>query len=93
MKSTLKRTKHSKIRQAQRAIKNDVIDVVLELGEDYLVKGGATKTMIPEDVLTSQIDYFQRQLNALKKASGVAVVICENSMLSVMHQTKKIQFN
>ena len=92
MKSRLLHTKHSMMRQAQRAIKNEEIEIILEMGDEHKIRGGATKLIVNKDVIRNRIAYLKQLIKTLQKVAGVALVINDDSIISVMHQTKKVRF-
>ena len=88
-----KHTEHSAIQQRRRGISQDVLDLVEEHGEEIPVVGGAVKKVVSESKIQAEQAKLRQRLKVLEQVRGIAMVIAGNSLVTVMHQTKRLRYN
>lgn len=75
-------TNHAIIRSQQRGISFEVVQIILEYGTEYFVKGARILLMISKKQA--------RKLKLPESVLNVAVIIEDSVLITVMHLTKRI---
>jgi hypothetical protein len=84
----MKKSKHAKKRMAQRALSEDVVQTVIDYGEDFCAPGGATKIALTKKAYQRRRDYHMQEIRRLDRAVGTAVVLCDDTIVTCMHVTR-----
>lgn len=74
----LYKTKHSKIRQNQRGIKDIYVEILEFFGEEKRVVGNAEKIFLPKKKI-------KKMIKALQKINGQELIVSDGVIVTVQH--------
>ena len=75
-------TEHARKRMNQRAIKNDVLEIVLSLGNFKNAKSGANKIFFGKKQSQKAIGDLKRIIKILERAKNTNVIISDGIILT-----------
>ena len=88
--STMRISSHAQKRQAQRAIKSDELQLLMEEGVSFPAADGATRYVMTDDQYVLLTEYHKNELRRLERAKGKAAVVKNDTVITVMHSCKRI---
>jgi hypothetical protein len=79
----MNKTKHLVKRQCQRGISDYLLDIIEKNGKYLRAPGGAIKIYLGTREYQNIVHETKRFLQALDKAKGGTIIICDSAMLTV----------
>ncbi len=81
-------TSHARRRMHQRAINNDVLEIVLSLGTFKSAKGGAEKIFFGKKKSQEAISELKRIIHIFEKAKNINIIISDDGNIITTYKSK-----
>ena len=75
-------TNHAKCRMDQRAISNDVLEIILSLGAFKGAKGGAERIFFGKKQAQEAISDLKRIMHIFEKAKNTNIIIADGKIIT-----------
>ena len=85
-------TNHARKRQAQRAIKPDELQLLLDEGTSFSAAGGAEVVVMTDEMYNQLMSQCLNAMRLIERTRGKAAVVKDGTILTVMHAYGRIKY-